>query len=156
MLKQLKKIIKKALRKPVQDYQPVNPDKDQRPVDGKLEKNVNYLRSFFAKCSDIIVREFEAGTSPPVKAIIAYVDGLVNKEMLTTDLLKSFMYQASQLNSGSTMVDAAAFARKAVPFTEVKVQETMYNGPNFMAGLKGHDFPPALVGHADPASDAGI
>jgi len=126
MLKQWKQMLKKIFYKSSSQPVPNDRDKENKPVSDRLDKNIELFKAVFDRCSDVIIREFDAGLTPPVKAAIVYVDGLVNKEMLTNDLLKALMYDASGVHTGQPAGDMGEyFARKLVAFTEVKPLENM-------------------------------
>lgn len=95
-------------------------------LSANLEENSSYLRAAFDRCSDFVLREFVVGTTPSVKAAMAYIDGLVNKKMLTDDMVKTFMYDAVQLkNKGPALQDKDVFAEELLAFTEVKTSNNM-------------------------------
>lgn len=61
-----------------------------------LMENKNLLMKNFRNSSDFVVYEFEANSG--IKALIAYVDGLVDKEQLNRDLIKPFILNAQSEN----------------------------------------------------------
>lgn len=61
-----------------------------------LMENKNLLMKNFGNSSDFVVYEFEANSG--IKALIAYVDGLVDKEQLNHDLIKPFILNAKGEN----------------------------------------------------------
>ncbi|WP_028308810.1 spore germination protein [Desulfitibacter alkalitolerans] len=63
---------------------------------GKIVKEK--LEQIFSDCSDFMLREIALGDEPPVKIIIACIDGLVNKQMVNADILKPLMIEARIAN----------------------------------------------------------
>ncbi|GAB4264911.1 spore germination protein [Thermincola ferriacetica] len=126
MLKKWKRILKKIFAQPAPEKS-ISYDKLERfSLSANLEKNISYLRAAFERCSDFVLREFVVGTTPSVKAAMAYVDGLVNKKMLTDDMVKTFMYDAVQLkNKGPALQNKDVFAEELLAFTEVKTSNNM-------------------------------
>ncbi|PKM83150.1 MAG: spore germination protein [Firmicutes bacterium HGW-Firmicutes-14] len=126
MLNQWKKLLKKVFHKP-SNTQGTGADRGQDiPVSADLAQNVACLRSVFDRCSDIIVREFDVGPGISLRAAIIYVDGLVNKKMLSDDLVKTLMYEAGKLKEKASGKNAADFfSEKLIAFTEVKHQRSM-------------------------------
>jgi len=126
MFNRWKKIIKKIVQKPSPEVWLNDLQGTGRPVSEQLERNVSYLKSVFDRCIDVIIREFEINTNPSVKVALVYVDGLVNKKLLTDDLVKTFMYDAANLSGNKTARDSADyFSKKLIAFTEVKPKYNM-------------------------------
>ncbi|ADG83362.1 spore germination protein [Thermincola potens] len=126
MLKKWKRILKRIFAKPAPEKS-ISYDKLEKvSLSANLEENSSYLRAAFDRCSDFVLREFVVGTTPSVKAAMAYIDGLVNKKMLTDDMVKTFMYDAVQLkNKGPALQDKDVFAEELLAFTEVKTSNNM-------------------------------
>lgn len=126
MLKKWKRILKRIFAKPAPEKS-ISYDKLENVIlSANLEENISYLRAAFDRCSDFVLREFVVGTTPSVKAAMAYIDGLVNKKMLTDDMVKTFMYDAVQLkNKGPALQNKDVFAEELLAFTEVKTSNNM-------------------------------
>ncbi|KNZ69544.1 GerA spore germination protein [Thermincola ferriacetica] len=126
MLKKWKRILKRIFAKPAPEKS-ISYDKLEKvSLSANLEENISYLRAAFDRCSDFVLREFVVGTTPSVKAAMAYIDGLVNKKMLTDDMVKTFMYDAVQLkNKGPALQNKDVFAEELLAFTEVKTSNNM-------------------------------
>ncbi|MBU7005948.1 spore germination protein [Phosphitispora fastidiosa] len=126
MFKKWKRIIKKAFVKPRNESQAIGSGESKEPVSANLNKNMTHLKAVFDRCTDIIFREFEAAIGGGVKIAMVYIDGLVNKEMLTEDLVKTLMYDVSSLNSSAPVNDPAGYlSSRIIAFTEVKVQDNL-------------------------------
>lgn len=125
----MKKIIKKILKKPSSREQIKQLDKGDHPVSGDLKSNVVYLKQAFDRCSDFIVREFEIATDYPIRVAMAYIDGLVNKQMITEDMIKTFMYDATHINTKGLLQSSEdfqnLFTERLLAFTEVKTGDKM-------------------------------
>ncbi|SHK15002.1 spore germination protein [Anaerobranca californiensis DSM 14826] len=82
----LKKIFsRKNRKKPKNKISPnVNPGK---PLYSSLEKNYNYLKNLFKDCEDIKFRKIKIGNSK-LTAIIVFVDGMVNQDSLSSNVIK--------------------------------------------------------------------
>lgn len=61
-----------------------------------LAKNKNLLMDSFENSSDFIVYEFE--TNSCIKALVAYIDGLADKDQLNRDLIKPFIFNGKDGN----------------------------------------------------------
>lgn len=52
------------------------------------------LRNEFASCEDIVIRRIQIGQENKIKAILIYMDGLVNKEVLNSHVLRPLLIDA--------------------------------------------------------------
>jgi len=70
-----------------------NRKKNQNGADinvfAKIEDNKSFLSNSFKKSTDLLFHEFESNSGG--KALIAYIDGLVNKDMLNRDVIHPFI-----------------------------------------------------------------
>lgn len=71
------------------------------PLSASLAKNKAEMQKVFDRCSDIVMREFELGSKPPVKVMVVYLDGLVSAEKLHQDVLKSLMLLINEQWTGN-------------------------------------------------------
>lgn len=76
--------------------------KNTKPVDIAIDlkdyalekdigKNEQNYRTIFRKCSDVVIRPFKLGTNCEVKALLVYVDGLIDKSLVNNFLMRSVM-----------------------------------------------------------------
>ncbi len=65
------------------------PKKEEIPKSIKEIKNK--LNQTFSECNDFITRELEIGEKREIKVIIAYIDGLVEKKMVDTEIIKPIL-----------------------------------------------------------------
>jgi spore germination protein KA len=68
------------------------------------------LRAIFVDGSDFVLREIAIGEKFQVRAIVAYIDGLANKQVISGDILKSLMIESrtshlEQLFSKKALID---------------------------------------------------
>ncbi|UQZ85215.1 Spore germination protein B1 [Paenibacillus konkukensis] len=81
------------------------------PIHSSLEENKNYLNALFKDCSDFVIREFNIEDS--VKAIMFFVDGMVNTEF-ANDAMKALMI----LEGGERLLDR--IIETTLPVTQVQ------------------------------------
>ncbi|WP_418790730.1 spore germination protein [Phosphitispora sp. TUW77] len=126
-----KKKLKKVFVTPRNESQAIGHGEFKKPVSANLDKNMSHLKDLFDRCTDVIFREFDAAISGGVKTAMVYIDGLVNKEMLTEDLVKALMYDANLLDRSTSFKDSADYlSRRIIAFTEVKVQDNLMDAVN--------------------------
>jgi spore germination protein len=68
------------------------------PLSSSLDKNQAFLKQLFKDCSDVAMREFQMDAAVP--ALLVFVDGLVNTE-LVNETMKALML----LSDGETAID---------------------------------------------------
>ncbi|KKM11411.1 hypothetical protein SY88_08800 [Clostridiales bacterium PH28_bin88] len=61
-----------------------------------LAANLRQVRSILGDSPDIVVREFDIGVHPPVRAALVFVDGLAGKPSVHEHIMKSLMLDASR------------------------------------------------------------
>ncbi|NLY43367.1 MAG: spore germination protein [Clostridiaceae bacterium] len=75
-----------------------NSSDTNRPIPKSIDKIKSSLQNVFSDCADVIIREFALGESSQVKFIIAFVEGLVEKEVISTHVLKSLMTEVKKVD----------------------------------------------------------
>lgn len=73
-----------------------NGNSDNACASESLEDNKNFLSKSFKSSSDLIYYEFEGYSG--AKALIVYIDGLINKEVLNRDVVDSFIKKSSEVD----------------------------------------------------------
>lgn len=73
-----------------------NENADKICASERLKENKNFLSTSFKNSSDVIFYEFEGYSN--VKALIVYIDGLVNKEVLNRDVVDSFIKKSKEVD----------------------------------------------------------
>lgn len=95
MLNYIKKIIFFIkMKKSSEIEKPEKPEVKQETntaLSGELEKNLESLKDIITESSDLIIREFVFAKQ--IKAAIIYIDGLVDKALISETILKPLMYQ---------------------------------------------------------------
>lgn len=61
------------------------------PLSNHLERNIEVIKTLIGDSSDIKFRRFRIGTKEPVPAVVVYVDGMVEKNLIELSLLKPLM-----------------------------------------------------------------
>ncbi|WHH60216.1 spore germination protein [Petroclostridium sp. X23] len=61
----------------------------------KIEANLSSLKKILGASNDIVFREFNIGKSKPTKAFICFVDGMVDKNTINQNILKSLTLEAA-------------------------------------------------------------
>ncbi|QVK18387.1 spore germination protein [Mycoplasmatota bacterium] len=84
------------------------PKKENIPKSIKVVKEK--LTQTFSECSDFVIRELDIGEKRDLRVILAYIDGLVRKEIVDTELLKTILIDSrltnlnQEFNKESTLV----------------------------------------------------
>jgi spore germination protein KA len=100
MFRGLKRIFTYAKLKAVNDNS--NNEKQNNKKDSKIPKSIKQTRIIledrFSECSDFILRELLLGKDSSTHVLIAYIDGLVNKQLINSDILKPIMIEVDSIN----------------------------------------------------------
>ena len=57
-----------------------------------LERNLQILREALGQSSDVIIRDMKIGTNSNVDAVVIYIDGLVDRDLVNHDILQPLMF----------------------------------------------------------------
>jgi spore germination protein KA len=61
------------------------------PLETDIEANQAKLEALLEHCSDAVFREFVIGKQPPIRCLLLYFDGLVQRKMLDDNIIKSLL-----------------------------------------------------------------
>lgn len=61
-------------------------------ISSDLKENLKVLKDIFSLSSDIIIREFAFGKEMQVSAMLLYIDGMTDKELINQSIIKPLMY----------------------------------------------------------------
>ena len=90
-----------------------------------LEENISILEEIFRKPKnkDIVIREFSLNTTPRVKALVIYYDGLVNTQLQNLSLLQPLMLLANlRVDEDGGIMERVA--ERLLPGNQVQYAET--------------------------------
>jgi len=93
--------IKNVFKRSIPDVDP----KDEYTIEkflisSSLEKNINYIKTVFDRCSDVVMREFKIPADEPISAYLIYIDGMVNIDLIAENILRSVQFNTSIINEG--------------------------------------------------------
>jgi len=94
---------------------------EHHPLSTSLAKNKAEMQKVFDRCSDVVMREFELGSKPPVKVMVVYVDGLVSAETLNQDVLKSLMLLINEQWTGNVVELSETIKTRFLPVAELSI-----------------------------------
>lgn len=103
-----------------------------------LDKNLKYLKDKLKDCNDVVYREFRVGNRQQFRFALVYVDGLVDRNMLNEEVLKSLMLQTKHANLSPGIITGDVFSialRSGLTTSEVKEEE--YIDKSMIALLSG-------------------
>lgn len=69
----------------------------QGDISARIDDNLGRVKDVFhvPRNSDVIIREFELGLAPPVRAFLLYIEGLADKEIISWAILQPLMLLAT-------------------------------------------------------------
>lgn len=85
------------IKRNVPDTPADDPTDEEQPISRKLQDNLKIFKGFVGDSADIIIREFTIGKINPVDALLIYVDGLVNTDIVNSHIMKSLMLFEGEL-----------------------------------------------------------
>ena len=69
-------------------------EKKEIPLSESLETNIANIKEILKDCDDIVYRDFLVGTEQESRFTLVYVDGLIDKVLITENVLKALMQEA--------------------------------------------------------------
>ncbi|WP_134705202.1 spore germination protein [Ammoniphilus sp. YIM 78166] len=68
-------------------------EKQQVPISSDLNQNIEWIRSIYSDCSDVVFRSFMIGGKK--KAVLIYIEGMSNIEEMNTSVLSPLMQESA-------------------------------------------------------------
>ncbi len=69
------------------------------PLEADIETNQTKLETLLERCSDAVFRKFVIGEQPPIRCLLLYFDGLVQRKMLDDNIIKSLLLDVQMTNN---------------------------------------------------------
>jgi len=69
----------------------------QIPTSKDLEKNINKIKEILVDCDDVVYRDFNVGVRQNHKFAIVFTDGMIDKVLITQNVLKTLMQEAREV-----------------------------------------------------------
>ncbi|EOD01686.1 spore germination protein [Caldisalinibacter kiritimatiensis] len=77
-------------------------DKEYVPISKDIDKNIKQIKEELKDCDDIIYRDFKVGRNQKYKLTLIYVDGLIDKDLISENVLKALMQEAREVEPNPT------------------------------------------------------
>jgi len=71
--------------------------KEKSPLSQKLDINLAKIKDILKDCDDVVYREFVVGVEQKNRFALIFVDGLIDKMLITENVLKSLMQEAREV-----------------------------------------------------------
>ncbi len=76
------------------------PDFSQTQLTNNLNKNLSLLQDILGHSNDVNIREFCFGNQGKIKALLIFIDGLVDARIINESILRPLMYNSRFIDSG--------------------------------------------------------
>jgi spore germination protein len=70
---------------------------EQISVSKELKKNLSRIKETLKDCDDVVYREFSVGINQRHKLALVYIDGMINKDLISDNVLKSLLQEAREV-----------------------------------------------------------
>jgi len=74
------------------------------PVDRSLARNLEHIINILGHNVDFVKKDFVLGLEEPIKAAICYMDGLINSEILGSDIMRPLLEANAREKSGQKLL----------------------------------------------------
>ncbi|MBE3572910.1 MAG: spore germination protein [Moorella humiferrea] len=103
----------------------IYPPLDEYQLTADLKLNLEQLQQIFAKCSDVVRRDFYCGQM--VKVALIYIDGMADKKLIEDTLVRTLQQASPELARElvDRSRDLATVMEKIMPMTDVAVVDNM-------------------------------
>lgn len=88
----------------------------QNYLASSLEENLQIIRQILSNCIDVVCREFYIGDQC-IKAVLIYAEGLADKGLINSDILRALMLHSQNKKLTGSLVDAIKTI--ILPFADV-------------------------------------
>lgn len=107
MFKRIKKIRNNTKMKAKDNV--CNGDKQSTREADKISKSLIEIRteleSRFSECSDFVTREIKIGKGRSISILISFIDGMVNKQLINSDILRPLMIEFNEIETRQDLKD---------------------------------------------------
>lgn len=119
--------MKKAELKKVMEKLLSNETEQKEKITGHLDKDLQWMKDKFSKCSDLVNRQFTIGGDQNRQAVLLFFDGMVNMTLLNDDVLLPLLIDAriAEKDAGLEKDYGQFIEKSALPAGELK-QITTY------------------------------
>lgn len=93
-----------------------------RPLSPDLQANVARLRAIFGPSDDLVIREVELDLEPPARAVLCFIDGLIDKASANESVLKSLLETRKRAGAGGL---SRLIEEQRVPVAEAREIATL-------------------------------
>ncbi|MGF7058940.1 spore germination protein [Brassicibacter mesophilus] len=101
-------------------------EKKEIPISLSLETNIENIKEIFKDCDDVVYRDFLVGVEQESNFALIYVDGLIDKVLVTENVLKSLMLEARGKDPEDVKQGLYDLSMKGnISATEIKEVETL-------------------------------
>jgi len=97
-------------------------------ISKNLEQNIDTLKSILKDCDDIVYRFIEVGDDPRIEACLVFVDGLINKELISEYAIQLMLTdsEGEDISVGKLKMDVLkTLSRRAIAIPEVEEEESL-------------------------------
>ncbi len=101
-------------------------NKEKHLIGSSLQNNKKVMHDIFNNCAEVKFREFDLGTSPSVRMLLVYIDGLVATQELHTNALRTLMLLEGLMEEISANDTFNVVKNKLLPISEI------YEDTNFV------------------------
>lgn len=82
---------------------------ERQPLAADIDQNLKALYSIFAKCSDVAFREIKTSSAEPVRTVLVYVEGMVDKSLVSEHILEALQLNSALIPQGRLIAGDKAF-----------------------------------------------
>ncbi|RKD30918.1 spore germination protein [Thermohalobacter berrensis] len=97
-------------------------------ISSNYNKNINQIKNILKDCEDVIYREFTVGSEQNYNFAIIYIDGLIDKKLISDYVLESLMHQARELEPNPKIFKNKLYElckKGNIAATEIKEAQTI-------------------------------
>ncbi|HHU62791.1 MAG TPA: spore germination protein [Clostridiales bacterium] len=96
LYKRIRKTKRNSQEKTAKEVDRQNIQEIGMPADSSLDRNLDYFRQQLEDADDVVYREMVIGSRHDLRAVLMYVDGMVDKDLVNHQILKSLMLDIRQ------------------------------------------------------------
>ena len=85
--------------------------KDITRIPRNVDRVEDMLEDVFTDCSDFNIRKVELGQEPELKVIVAFLDGMIDKELINRDILNPLMIQSEKKDDDKELIKGDIISR---------------------------------------------
>ncbi|NPV26500.1 MAG: spore germination protein [Firmicutes bacterium] len=121
---------------------------EQQALSKSLPTNLRQIKEILAGCADVVYREFVIAQKDEIRAVLIYVDGMIDKGQASFQIMKTLMMDISMVEEGERINPHNVLETVVERALTIHQLEQYHNLPDVINGILDGDIALLIDGYA--------